>query len=66
MQRLSIRPGLILSRRVRQNAEPAVLWDIESDPAPAGTKLIAEAGRGGLYQGSFIGDSWKSERSVSR
>jgi glycogen operon protein len=39
---------------------PPVLWDIESDPALAGTKLIAEAwDAAGLYQvGSFIGDSW--------
>ena len=37
------------------------LWDIESDPFLAGTKLIAEAwDAGGLYQvGSFIGDSWQ-------
>ena len=40
---------------------PPVLWDIDSDPALAGTKLIAEAwDAAGLYQvGSFIGDSWK-------
>jgi glycogen operon protein len=40
---------------------PPVLWDIESDPVLAGTKLIAEAwDAGGLYQvGSFVGDSWK-------
>lgn len=40
---------------------PPVLWDIESDPILAGTKLIAEAwDAGGLYQvGSFAGDSWK-------
>ena len=40
---------------------PPVLWDIESDPALAGTKLIAEAwDAAGLYQvGSFVGDSWK-------
>jgi glycogen operon protein len=40
---------------------PPVLWDIESDPALAGTKMIAEAwDAGGLYQvGSFVGDSWK-------
>jgi isoamylase len=40
---------------------PPVLWDIESDPALAGTKLIAEAwDAAGLYQvGSFIGDSWQ-------
>ena len=40
---------------------PPVLWDIDSDPALAGTKLIAEAwDAAGLYQvGSFIGDSWR-------
>ena len=40
---------------------PPVLWDIESDPALAETKMIAEAwDAAGLYQvGSFIGDSWK-------
>ncbi len=40
---------------------PPVLWDIESDPVLAGTKIIAEAwDAAGLYQvGSFIGDSWK-------
>jgi isoamylase len=40
---------------------PPVLWDIDSDPALAGTKLIAEAwDAAGLYQvGRFIGDSWK-------
>src|SRR3954462_5585760 len=38
-----------------------VLWDIESEPALAGTKLLAEAwDAAGLYQvGSFIGDAWK-------
>ena len=41
--------------------DPPVLWDIESDPSLAGTKLIAEAwDAAGLYQvGSFIGDCWK-------
>jgi isoamylase len=40
---------------------PPVLWDIESDPLLAGTKLIAEAwDASGLYQvGSFIGDTWQ-------
>ncbi|MGP0594346.1 glycogen debranching protein GlgX [Nitrospira sp. T9] len=53
----------ILSRdeagRPLQN--PPILWDIDSDPFLAGTKLIAEAwDAAGLYQvGSFIGDSWK-------
>jgi isoamylase len=40
---------------------PTVLWDIESDPLLAGTKLIAEAwDAAGLYQvGSFVGDTWQ-------
>jgi glycogen operon protein len=40
---------------------PPVLWDIESDPALAGTKMIAEAwDAAGLYQvGNFVGDNWK-------
>ena len=40
---------------------PPVLWDIDSDPALAATKLIAEAwDAAGLYQvGSFVGDSWR-------
>ena len=48
---------------------PPVLWDIESDPVLAGTKLIAEAwDAAGLYQvGSFIGDSLEGvERPVPR
>ena len=42
-------------------ANPPALWDIETDPILAGTKIIAEAwDAAGLYQvGSFIGDSWK-------
>jgi glycogen operon protein len=45
----------------RPMANPPVLWDIESDPALAGTKFFAEAwDAAGLYQvGSFIGDSWR-------
>ncbi len=53
----------ILSRDVfgQPLKDPPVLWDIESDPVLAGTKLIAEAwDAGGLYQvGSFIGERWK-------
>jgi isoamylase len=53
----------ILSRDESGKAipNPPVLWDIESDPVLAGTKLIAEAwDAAGLYQvGHFIGDSWK-------
>ena len=42
-------------------SNPPVLWDIESDAALAGAKMIAEAwDAAGLYQvGSFVGDSWK-------
>ena len=42
-------------------ANPPVLWEIDSDPVLAGTKLIAEAwDAAGLYQvGSFVGESWK-------
>lgn len=42
-------------------SSPPVLWDIETDPMLAGTKMIAEAwDAAGLYQvGSFVGDSWK-------
>jgi glycogen operon protein len=53
----------ILARdeRGRLLENPPILWDIETDPAMAGIKLIAEAwDAAGLYQvGSFIGDSWK-------
>jgi glycogen operon protein len=53
----------ILSRGPSGNVMPAppVLWDLESDPALAGTKFIAEAwDAAGLYQvGSFVGDSWR-------
>jgi isoamylase len=42
-------------------ANPPVLWDIETDPVLAGTKLIAEAwDAAGLYQvGRFAGQRWK-------
>jgi glycogen operon protein len=53
----------ILSRDETGTPQPnaPVLWDIESDPALAGTKLLAEAwDAAGLYQvGSFVGDAWK-------
>jgi isoamylase len=40
---------------------PPILWEIDSDPVLAGSKLIAEAwDAGGLYQvGSFGQDKWK-------
>ncbi|MGZ4608862.1 MAG: glycogen debranching protein GlgX [Actinomycetes bacterium] len=42
-------------------ANPPVIWQIESDPVLAVTKLIAEAwDPAGLYQlGSFVGDRWR-------
>jgi glycogen operon protein len=53
----------ILSRdeQGRPLAKAPVLWDIESDPVLAGTKLIAEAwDAAGLYQvGTFAGEHWK-------
>jgi isoamylase len=47
---------------------PPVLWDIESDPELAGTKLIAEAwDAAGLYEvGRFIGDSWRERNGRFR
>ncbi|HOT91202.1 MAG TPA: glycogen debranching protein GlgX [Anaerolineae bacterium] len=40
--------------------DPPILWEIESDPVLAATKIIAEAwDAAGLYQvGSFIGHRW--------
>jgi len=40
---------------------PAILWDLETDPELSNVKLIAEAwDAAGMYQvGTFIGDSWK-------
>jgi glycogen operon protein len=38
-----------------------IVWDIESDPVMAGSRLIAEAwDAAGLYQvGHFVGDAWR-------
>ena len=49
-------------------ANPPTLWDIETDPGLAGTKLIAEAwDAGGLYEvGSFVGDRWVEWNGVFR
>jgi isoamylase len=40
--------------------DPPILWDIETDPVLAGTKIIAEAWDAtGLYQvTTFVGDRW--------
>ena len=49
-------------------SNPPIIWDIETDPALAGAKLIAEAwDAGGLYQvGSFLGDRWMEWNGVFR
>jgi len=45
----------------RPLTNPSLLWEIETDPSLAGTKIIAEAwDAAGLNQvGSFIGERWK-------
>ena len=47
---------------------PPILWEIESEPILAGTKIIAEAwDAAGLYQvGSFIGDKWSEWNGTYR
>lgn len=42
-------------------SDPPIIWEIESHPVLAGTKVIAEAWDvAGLYQlGSFVGDRWR-------
>ena len=52
----------------RSLQRPPVLWDIQSDPVLAGTKLIAEAwDAAGLYQvGSFPGDTWQEWNGTFR
>ena len=58
--RFDLASVLARDERGRPIPNPAILWDIESDPVLAGTKLIAEAwDAGGLYQvGTFVGDKW--------
>jgi isoamylase len=49
-------------------ANPPILWEIESDPVLADTRIIAEAwDAAGLYQvGSFIGHRWAEWNGVFR
>jgi glycogen operon protein len=56
--RFDLASVLSRSRSGEPLQDPPILWAIESEPALAGTKIIAEAwDAGGLYQvGSFIGD----------
>jgi isoamylase len=53
----------VLSRDEQGNPEPRppILFDLDSDPVLAGTKLIAEAwDAAGLYEvGSFVGERWQ-------
>ncbi|MEB3301654.1 MAG: alpha-amylase family glycosyl hydrolase, partial [Cyanobacteriota bacterium] len=53
----------VLSRDEEGNPEPRppILFDLDSDPVLAGTKLIAEAwDAAGLYEvGSFVGERWQ-------
>ncbi|MFO0580689.1 MAG: glycogen debranching protein GlgX [Anaeromyxobacter sp.] len=53
----------ILSRDEAGNplADAPIVWEIESEPVLAGTKLIAEAwDAAGMYQvGRWVGDAWK-------
>jgi len=48
--------------------DPPIVWEIESDPELAGTKLIAEAwDAAGLYQvGQWVGESWKEWNGAFR
>jgi glycogen operon protein len=51
----------VLSRNQQGHVErdPPILWEIESDPVLAATKIIAEAWDVGSYQmGSFVGHKW--------
>ena len=59
--RFDLASVLARDARGRVMSNPPLLWDIESEPALAGTKMIAEAwDASGLYQvGQFVGDSWK-------
>ena len=70
-RRLPLRPrGGAVARRgtASRMANPPTLWDIETDPVLAGTKLIAEAwDAGGLYEvGNFVGDRWAEWNGVFR
>jgi len=58
--RFDLASVLARDERGQPISSPPLLWEIESDPVLAGTKIIAEAwDAAGLYQvGSFIGDRW--------
>ncbi len=58
--RFDLASALARDERGQPMNNPPVLWEIESDPQLAGTKIIAEAwDAAGLYQvGTFIGHRW--------
>ncbi len=58
--RFDLASVLFRDERGQPMHDPPILWEIESDPYLAGTKIIAEAwDAGGLYQvGAFIGHRW--------
>jgi len=58
--RFDLASALARDEEGRPLANPPILWEIESEPLLAGTKIIAEAwDAAGLYQvGSFIGHRW--------
>lgn len=59
--RFDLASALTRDERGVPMADPPIIWEIESDPVLAGTKVIAEAWDvAGLYQlGSFVGDRWR-------
>ncbi|MFH1086296.1 MAG: glycogen debranching protein GlgX, partial [Chloroflexota bacterium] len=58
--RFDLASALSRNERGEPITDSPILWEIESDPALAGTKLIAEAwDAAGLYQlGAFTGERW--------
>lgn len=58
--RFDLASALSRDSQGRPITDSPILWEIESDPVLAGTKLIAEAwDASGLYQlGGFTGDRW--------
>lgn len=59
--RFDLASAMTRDERGAPMVNPPIIWEIESDPVLAGTKVIAEAWDvAGLYQlGSFVGDRWR-------
>ena len=58
--RFDLASSLARDEKGQPLSSPPILWEIESDPVLAGTKIIAEAwDAAGLYQvGTFVGHRW--------